>query len=144
VLNGDSAGVLGTSGWVHNFLGDFVKARDHFTRAIRLSPLDPLLGIYRSGLAMALAFGEPAELEQALNLTDRVLQGTPSNYPALQTRIQTLIILGRLREAQEAVGALMSFYPQSSISAWRLRWPHRSAIVESGLSECHARATSLR
>jgi adenylate cyclase len=130
VLNGDSAGVLGASGWVHNFLGDFVTARDHFTRAIRLSPLDPLLVLYRAGLAMALAFGEPAELGQALDLTDRVLQGTPSNYPALQIRIETLVILGHLQEAQEAARTFMSFYPQSSISAWRLRWPHRRAIVE--------------
>jgi adenylate cyclase len=130
VLNGSSEGVLGTSGWVRNFLGDFVTARDHFMRAIRLSPLDPLLGIYRAGLATALSFGEPADLEQALDLTDRVLQGAPSNYPALQGRIETLVMLGRLPEAQEAAKMLMSLYPQTSISGWRRRWPHRSVVAE--------------
>jgi adenylate cyclase len=59
VLNGNSAGVLGASGWVCFFLGDFATARDHFTRAIRLSPLDPYLHVLHSGLAAALSFGEP-------------------------------------------------------------------------------------
>jgi adenylate cyclase len=130
VLNGNSAGVLGTSGWVRNFLGEFVTARDHFTRAIRLSPLDPLLSVFQSGLAMALSFGEPAELEQALDLSDKVLQGTPRHYAALQGRIEALVMLGRLSEAQEAARTLMSLYPQTSISDWRRRWPHRPAVVE--------------
>jgi adenylate cyclase len=67
VLNGNSAAVLGTSGWVHYDLGDFGTARDHFTRAIRLSPLDPLLHSFQSGLASALSFGEPAEPARALD-----------------------------------------------------------------------------
>jgi adenylate cyclase len=130
VLNGNSAGVLGHSGWVHVFRGDFAVARDHFTRAIRLSPLDPGLHLLQTGLASALSSGEPAELEQALGLTDKVLQGTPSHHTALQTRIQVLVRVGRIAEAQETARTLMSLNPQSSISRWRRRWPHRPAIVE--------------
>ena len=87
VLNGNSAGVLHVSGWVRNFLGDFGTARDHFTRAIRLSPLDPVLNGFRIGLALALSFGEPPELEQALDLANNALQGARSHYGSLQSRI---------------------------------------------------------
>ena len=130
VLNGNSAGVLSISGQVRNFLGDFGTARDHFTSAIRLSPLDPLLHVFRAGLAMALSFGEPPEPEQALDLANNALQGAPSHYGSLQARIEVLVLMGRIAEAKEAARTLMSFYPQTRISAWRLRWPHRPAIVE--------------
>jgi adenylate cyclase len=130
VLNGNSAGVLGTSGWVHSYLDDFDVARDHFTRAIRLSPLDPLLDISQGGLAGALSSGEPAEPEQALDLLDKVLQRAPRSFPALQERIQALVMTGRITEAKEAARTLMSFYPETSISAWRRRWPYRPAFVE--------------
>jgi adenylate cyclase len=130
VLNGNSAGVLSISGWVRNFLGDFGTARDHLTRAIRLSPLDPLLRHFRTGLAMSLSFGEPPELEQALDLVNNALQMAPSHYSALQGRVEVLVMMGRIAEAKEAARTLMSFYPQTSISAWRLRWPHRPAIAE--------------
>jgi adenylate cyclase len=130
VLNGNSAGVLSMSGWLRSYVGDFVTARDHFTRAIRLSPLDPLLHVSQTGLASSLSFGEPAEPARALDLIDRVLQGAPSNYVALQNRIEALVIMGRIAEAKDTARTLMSFYPQTSISAWRLRWPHRPADVE--------------
>jgi adenylate cyclase len=130
VLNGNSAGVLHVSGWVRNFLGDFGTARDHFTRAIRLSPLDPLLHVFQIGLAQALSFGEPPELEQALDVAEKALQSTLGHHYALQARIIALVLLGRLSEAKETARTLMSFYPQTSISAWRRRWPHRPAVVE--------------
>jgi hypothetical protein len=79
---------------------------------------------------MALSFGESAEHERALDLINKVLQGAPSNYVALQVRIEVLVLMGRIAEAKEATRTLMSIYPQTSISAWRLRWPHRPALVE--------------
>jgi adenylate cyclase len=130
VLNGNSPQVLRTSGWLRFFLGDFVTARDHFTRAIRLSPLDPFLHASQTGLAGALLFGEPAEPARALDLVDKVLRESPSNYGALQGRIEALVIMGRLAEAKETARTLMSLNPQTSISAWRLRWPHRPAVAE--------------
>ncbi len=58
-LNGNSAQILSASGWIHNYLGHFDIARDHFGRAMRLSPLDPELYLFQCGLAMALVLGEP-------------------------------------------------------------------------------------
>jgi adenylate cyclase len=130
VLNGNSATVLAGSGFIRGFRGDFAIARDLFRRAIRLSPLDPFLNTFRAWLAMALSLGEPAELEQALDLTEVALQGAPRHYSALQQRIIALVMLGRLSEAQETAKTLISFYPGTRISGWRRRWPYRPAIVE--------------
>jgi tetratricopeptide (TPR) repeat protein len=79
---------------------------------------------------MTLSFGEPPELEQALDLAEKALQGAPAHYSALQARIGVLVMLGRLPEAQETARTLMSFYPQASIATWRLMWPHRPAIIK--------------
>jgi adenylate cyclase len=62
VLNGNSAGVLSTSGWLHSYLGDFDVAQDHFTRAIRLSLFGPLrkAGRYRCWSSCGWWSGAPA------------------------------------------------------------------------------------
>jgi hypothetical protein len=79
---------------------------------------------------MALSFGEPPELEQALDLVNKALQVAPSHQGALQGHIEVLVMMGRIAEAKETARALLSFYPKARISAWRLRFPHRLAIVE--------------
>jgi hypothetical protein len=79
---------------------------------------------------MALSFGQPSELAPALDLAEKVLQRVPSDYPALQARIETLVIMGRIADARKAAQSLMSFYPHFSISTWRLRAPHRPAVID--------------
>jgi adenylate cyclase len=130
MLNGNSATVVAGCGYIRGFLGDWAAAREHFTRAIRLSPLDPYLSTFRTWLAMALSNAEPPELEQALDLTNKALQETPGHYSALLTHIEVLVMLERLPEAQEAARTFMSLYPQFSISSWRLRVPLRPSMIE--------------
>jgi hypothetical protein len=64
---------------------------------------------------------------------DKVLQRAPRSLPALQGRIEALVLMGRITEAKEAARTLLSFYPQTSISRWRRRWPHQPALVEKWL-----------
>ena len=71
-LNPNSSHVLYASGWVHTYVGDVATAIDHFNRSIRINPLDPLIGVIRSGLGAALELSGRVEegvaaLEQALN-----------------------------------------------------------------------------
>jgi adenylate cyclase len=51
-LNGNSAQILGSNGWMRLYAGDFGVARNSFTRAMRLSPLDPELYFFQTGLAL--------------------------------------------------------------------------------------------
>ena len=130
--------MLNTSGWIHIWRGEFNAARDELTRAIRLSPLDPLLNMFRGGLALALAFGEPPELQRALDLTDKVLEISPDDFLGMQQRIPILVMLGRVDEAREVAQHLLSVAPNSSISRFRRRYPHRKEVADRVLSPMRA------
>jgi hypothetical protein len=69
-------------------------------------------------------------VQRALDIDDKVLQGQPRSYTSLQGRIEELVMMGRIAEAKEAARTMMTFYPKTSISASRLRWPHRPPVVE--------------
>ncbi len=138
VLNGNSAAVLTFSGWVHNWRGEFSAARDEFARAIRLSPLDPLLIGLWGGLSMALMLGEPPERERALNLSDKILEVSPNNFLGLMGRTEVLVLLGRIDEAKAMAQRLLSVAPDSSISMFRRKWPHRKEITERCLALMNA------
>ena len=63
--------MLNALGWVHSYVGDTITAIDHFNRAIRINPLDPMIGQVRCGLGAALLMSGRVEesvatLEQAL------------------------------------------------------------------------------
>ncbi len=49
-LNPNSSHVLNALGWVHGYLGDYDLAIGHFSRSLRLNPLDPIIGQVRGGL----------------------------------------------------------------------------------------------
>jgi adenylate cyclase len=130
VLNGNSAQVLAMSGWIHNYRGEFGVARDQFVRAVRLSPLDPLLKFFQIGLAMAVSFGEPPELQRALDLIDKVLEVSPNEIIGLHERIHTLVMLDRITDAKEVAQRLLSLTPGTSISLFRRRWPYRKEVAD--------------
>jgi tetratricopeptide (TPR) repeat protein len=130
-LNANSAQILGYSGWVRLYLGDFDVARDHLTRAMRLSPLDPELYVFQTGLAVSLALGEPAEPERGLDLVEKALDRRPNWDSALLARIYCLVRLGRLKEAKETARQLLAASSQSTLSAFRRRLPHRAQVVDA-------------
>jgi adenylate cyclase len=129
-LNANSAQVLGSSGWVRNYLGHFDVARDHFTRAMRLSPLDPELYVFQTGLAIALALGEPAAPERGLDLAQKALVGGRNQRTALHGRIYCLIELGHLEEARETARQYLAIWPDFSLSAWRRRLAYRAHVAD--------------
>jgi adenylate cyclase len=130
MLNSNSAQALCSSGWVRNYLGDFNAARDHLRRALKLSPLDPELYFFQTGLAQALAFGSPPEPQQGLELAELALVGRPNWRTALNARVYCLVGLDRIEEARARAQQLVVLYPDASLSAIRRRFPHRPEAVE--------------
>jgi adenylate cyclase len=122
-LNPNSAQILGSSGWVRLYIGDFGMARDHFARAMRLSPLDPELFVFQTGLSMALVLGEPADPERGLALADKALVGRPNWAGANGARAHCLVRLGRLDEATETERQYLALHPGFTLTAYRLRSP---------------------
>ena len=113
------------------WLADFDVARDHFTRALRLSPLDRELYSFQTGLAWALALGEHAEPEQGLDLAQKALVAKRNWRPALHVQICCLVMLGRLDEAKEMAQQELALWPNFTLSAWRPRLPQRARIMDT-------------
>ncbi len=130
-LNANSAQILGVSGRVRLWLGDFDVARDHFTRAMRLSPLDPEMYLFQTGLAQTLLRGEPAEPERALDLVQKALVARPNWRIGLFVRVQCLVTLGRLDEAKETMRQVLAVWPGATLSAFRQRLPHRAQFADT-------------
>ena len=94
-LNPNSAAVWGSSGWVRSYIGNADDAKDHFKRAIRLSPLDPQMGYLLGGLAFCcLMTGNDAEAltyaRQATNQSASYTPGLRALAAALSSQVSSM------------------------------------------------------
>lgn len=139
-LNPNSAMVLNILGHVHCFSNDPEPAIAYLHRAMRLSPLDPLMGHLLAGLGLAhMLMGHDAE---ALPFLRRAVQETPNYFAGHRTLIHNLVRLGRLVEARAAAARLLELSPDYRIGRG---FPHydnreyatelRQSLVTSGIPE---------
>jgi adenylate cyclase len=133
-LNANTAHILGKSGWIHIYLGDFGAAVGDFARAIRLSPRDPELYLLQTGIGNALLHAEPSDPDAALGWLDKALVSFPGWRTARMSRIDCLVKLGRLDEAREAVRDFIAQSPDSSLSAFRRDSPRLPKVKEKVLA----------
>jgi len=88
------------SAWVRIFLGQFVLAIEHASRAIRLSPLDPLLVGMQSAIAFAYFCAD--HYEQSAVWAEKATKEQPNFGPALRVLAASSASMGRMKEAMEA------------------------------------------
>jgi TolB-like protein len=116
-LNPNSALALGFMALVHCFTGDYAMAMSDAERAIRLSPLDPLIPIPLVALAYAALFtGRP---DQALAHATRAIQANPAYDVPHAQAVAALVYLGRLDEARYAASRMQAAFPAVSIARRR-------------------------
>jgi adenylate cyclase len=125
------------SGLVRLWLGEAGKALDHEMCAMRLSPLDPLIGQMQTGVAHAhFVVGRH---EEASEWAGRAIRGLPSWIPGVIVATASAALCGRLAEARALVGQLRELDPALRISSLRERIPFRRenllALYESGLRQ---------
>jgi TolB-like protein/Tfp pilus assembly protein PilF len=124
VLNPNSAQVLNSAAWAHNHACLPESAIPLFERAMRLSPLDPEMAYMMSGIGMAhLIAGNPAA---AIPWGERSVQQGPTWGAGHRVLIASLMLAGRVAEAQAAVSAFQSIIPQTRkldtiLTTWRSR-----------------------
>jgi TolB-like protein/class 3 adenylate cyclase/tetratricopeptide (TPR) repeat protein len=135
VLNTNLAMAWRFSGYVRVFLGDPDLAIDHLERAIRLSPLDPLIFIVQNGIVLAHFFA--VRYEEALSWAQRTLRQNPNYVAAIIMAAVSAAMVGRDDEVRKTVGRLHQIDPTSGISnfahMWPLRRPEDLAAFDSGL-----------
>src|SRR5262249_41211124 len=117
------------------WLGEPETALEHEARAMRLSPLDPLIGQMQS--ATAWAHFTAGRYEDALSWVERAIRGMPNWVPAHIVAAAGNAIAGRPDEARGAAARLRQLSPAFRISQlgnlFPLRRPEDLAKLVEGL-----------
>jgi adenylate cyclase len=115
-LNPNSAVILNTNGYVRTYVGDLAAAEQSFTRAIRLSPLDPEMGIMLSGLSFT--YSRQGRFEDGLKVSPKAVREMPAWVPGYHGVIRNLVALGRVDEARSFGMKLLQISPDFSIRSY--------------------------
>jgi adenylate cyclase len=118
-LNPNSFNAWGCRGWVYRVAGLPEEAVRSFERAIRVSPVDPLL--CHSFIGMGTALIELGRFDEAIVAATKALRQNPSHSPAYRCLASAFAHLERDAEAREAAARLLEIDPAFTISAWIAR-----------------------
>jgi TolB-like protein len=124
-LNPNLADAWHFSGWVRVYLGEPELAIEHFARAMRLSPLDPLTFIAQMGIAFAHFFA--GRYDDASSWAEKALREKPEYHPALRVAAASNALAGRMDEAHSAMARSLRLYPTPHISNLKNQIPLRRA-----------------
>jgi tetratricopeptide (TPR) repeat protein len=143
VLNPNLAAAWRFSGYARVFVGEPDLAIEHLERAVRLSPLDPLIFIVQNGIVLAHFFA--GRYDEALSWAGKALRQNPSYAAALIMAAVSAALTGRTDEVQKAVGRLREIDPGVGISNFANVWPLRRPEGSGGIRKRPAphRATGI-
>jgi adenylate cyclase len=118
-LNPNSALAWEQRGWACAYAAQDEEAVRSFERAIRLSPLDPML--FSTFTGMSFAFINLGRFDEAVTAAKKALQKTPNFMSAYRSLVAALAHLGREKEAKDAAARLLELDPGFRISEWVTR-----------------------
>jgi adenylate cyclase len=118
-LNPNSFNVWHYRGWVYKIAGLPEEAVRSWERAIRISPVDPLL--HRSLGGMGTALIELRRFDEAIVAGKKAQRQNPSYPAAYRCLASAFAHLGRDAEAREAAAHLLEVDPTFTISSWIAR-----------------------
>jgi adenylate cyclase len=118
-LNPNSFDAWYNRGWVYEIAGLPEEAVRSFERAMRMSPVDPLL--YRLFIGIGYASIELRRFDEAIVAGKKGLRQNPSYSGAYRCLASAFAHLGRDAEAREAAARLLEVDPAFTISAWIAR-----------------------
>jgi tetratricopeptide (TPR) repeat protein len=101
-------------GWGGLYLGRIEAAIDHFSVALKLSPLDPRSFLPQTGLAYAHLLA--GRNEEALLWATRAIQSQPNFPGGHRVKLASLAMMGRTDEARRIRDAVMKVDPLFRIS----------------------------
>jgi TolB-like protein len=122
-LNPNLAAAWRFCGFVKVFLGRPDEAVEPLERALRLSPLDPLIFIVQMGFIFAHFFA--GRYEEALAYAKKSLAQNPTYVTAVIMAAVSAALAGREDEMTKAVGQLLKIDPSYKMSSFKNMWPLR-------------------
>ena len=117
-LNPNLAAAWYYGGWVRVFLGQPDAAIEHLGRAMRLSPLDPRIGVMET--AMAFAHYLAGRDDEASRWADRAVRDAPDFIAATYISAASHALAGRPEIAERAMAHARQFDPARRISNLRM------------------------
>ena len=114
VLNPNLATAWLLSGWIRAFLGEPEVAIEHLTRAMRLSPLDPLTFLAHGGMAWAHFFA--TRYDEMSSWAEKALQERPNYIQGMRMAAAGQALAGRLEEAQKMMARMRQIDPELRVS----------------------------
>ena len=135
-LNPNLATAWFFSGWTKIYLGEPDSAIEHYARAMRLSPLDPLIEWMQTGTAYGHFFA--GRYDVASSWVGMTLRASPGSHSSLRIAAASHALAGRPEQAQKALARLRQVDPALRISNLRdrlgpYRRPEDLARYEEGL-----------
>jgi TolB-like protein len=133
-LNPNSAMAWYVSGATRNFLGETASAIAKFERAMRLSPIDPLLHQFLGGMSFALNL--EGRHEEAVATAERAVIEQPNHVATRRHLAASYALAGRLEQARQSIDTLLHMVPDTRISRmaeWSgpLTPAYRARLVEA-------------
>ncbi len=123
------------SGWLRAYRGELSTAIEHHARAMRLSPLDPLLRHMQNGTGYAHLLA--GRYEEASLWAERAFMEDQLYLPAAAIRAASTALAGKLHEAREAVDRILQIDPTFRVASLKDLFPIRRdehlATFEAGL-----------
>jgi TolB-like protein/Flp pilus assembly protein TadD len=118
-LNPNSWRTWNNRGWVYRVAGLPEEAIRSFERAVRMSPVDPLL--YMTFLGIGAALIELGRFDEAIVVLKKALRQNPSYMPACRCLASAFAHLGRDAEAHDAAARALEIDPAFTVSAFIAR-----------------------
>lgn len=116
-------------GWIEVWRGESAVAIERFQRAMRLSPLDPMLYVMESGTAAAHFVA--GRYEASLSWAARALRKEPRDAPSHRITAAALGMAGRIGEARTAMAHAIASDPGLRLGSLSIRAPWRPAPLAS-------------
>jgi len=116
-LDPNSAWALSRLGWLEVYADRPEAAQEHFDRAIRLSPLDPMN--FNNLVGLGSAYQVAGDDDTAANLFLRALEERPNARWIHRNLAAALYGAGRDAEARASCDALLAAYPEMSVARFK-------------------------
>ncbi|HKS89860.1 MAG TPA: BTAD domain-containing putative transcriptional regulator [Stellaceae bacterium] len=126
-LNPNCARAWLWSASTHGWAGDGARAVDNISRAMTLSPYDPLACAY-SGSA-SLAYFAAGQYQRSIEFGLRCLRENRAYSAAYKTMIPALVLAGHDVEARTQVNHLLLLEPEFTVQRFRQRFPGGGTAV---------------
>ena len=127
-LDPNAAWAWSRLGWVENYSDRPEPAIAHFEHALRLSPLDPMN--FNNYVGMGAANEISGRYDEAIAMYRRALQERPHAVWIRRNVVSALAGAGRMGEAAAELKALLTAYPELTITKYKKAIVFSPATVE--------------